>query len=218
MLQLHNLRPNAGARKDAKRVARGLNNGSGVGNAGQNSRSGPSYVRGFEGGRTPVWKRIPQLPEFVVSLQNMKKPAILQLDMLQRLFDIGKLKRPLVTPQDLYAAGVKGMEHGLVLVGKVLPRLINCTSGPRIFPPRKRQSHSIATRRGKHCQHRKTWRLRTMRVLHPKRLAQTDTARFLRCTQMLSLDATEHVGREMPLLEGGEARLFEPGGSRAGLP
>lgn len=64
MYGLHNLAPSPGSRHAMKRVGRGLNQGGsmcGRGNAGQNSRSGSSPIRGFIGGQTPYWQRARKL-------------------------------------------------------------------------------------------------------------------------------------------------------------
>lgn len=63
-MKLHELKPNAGATHYKKRVGRG--NGSGLGKTagrgmdGQNSRSGGGVRPGFEGGQTPLFKRLPK--------------------------------------------------------------------------------------------------------------------------------------------------------------
>jgi len=63
-MKLHELKPNAGATHYKKRVGRG--NGSGLGKTagrghnGQNSRSGGGVRLGFEGGQTPLFKRLPK--------------------------------------------------------------------------------------------------------------------------------------------------------------
>jgi large subunit ribosomal protein L15 len=61
-MQLHNLKPNAGATHSKKRVGRGTGSGTGktagTGHKGQNSRSGGGTRPGFEGGQTPFFKRL----------------------------------------------------------------------------------------------------------------------------------------------------------------
>src|SRR5438105_10483436 len=64
-LNLSSLRP-AQARKDRKRVGRGMGSGkgrySGRGIKGQKSRAGSHYMRaGFEGGQMPLFMRLPKL-------------------------------------------------------------------------------------------------------------------------------------------------------------
>jgi large subunit ribosomal protein L15 len=66
-LQLHDLKPAAGAHRKAKRVGRGTGSGhgktSGRGQKGQNARS-EGFRLGFEGGQMPLSQRIPKLPGF----------------------------------------------------------------------------------------------------------------------------------------------------------
>ncbi|MGE4571412.1 MAG: 50S ribosomal protein L15 [Candidatus Izemoplasmatales bacterium] len=63
-MKLHELRPNDGATHYKKRVGRGSSSGlgktSGRGQKGQNSRSGGGTRLGFEGGQTPLFKRLPK--------------------------------------------------------------------------------------------------------------------------------------------------------------
>jgi large subunit ribosomal protein L15 len=64
MLSLSNLPANKGANKAKKRVGRGSGSGlgktSGRGGKGQTARSGSSIRAGFEGGQTPLYRRIPK--------------------------------------------------------------------------------------------------------------------------------------------------------------
>lgn len=63
MLKADGVKPAAGARNPRRRVGRGLGSGSGVyagrGRKGQKARSGGSPRPGFEGGQTPLSKRLP---------------------------------------------------------------------------------------------------------------------------------------------------------------
>jgi len=63
-MELHNLTPKAGSRKDRKRVGRGPGSGNGKtagrGHKGQGSRSGTKQKRNFEGGQMPLVRRLPQ--------------------------------------------------------------------------------------------------------------------------------------------------------------
>jgi large subunit ribosomal protein L15 len=67
-MQLHDLAPAPGSRKDRKRVGRGHGSGhggtSGRGDKGQGSRAGGTKGPGFEGGQTPLAMRLPKLPGF----------------------------------------------------------------------------------------------------------------------------------------------------------
>ena len=64
IMRLNSLRPAPGAKKDAKRVGRGIGSGTGKtagrGHKGQKSRSGGSVRPGFEGGQMPLQKRLPK--------------------------------------------------------------------------------------------------------------------------------------------------------------
>lgn len=59
---LHNLRATLGSRKDIKRLGRGTSSGkgktAGKGTKGQNARTGGGTRPGFEGGQTPLYRRI----------------------------------------------------------------------------------------------------------------------------------------------------------------
>lgn len=67
-MQIHDLTPAPGSRKDRKRVGRGHGSGHGGtstrGDKGQKSRAGGGKGPGFEGGQTPLAMRLPKLPGF----------------------------------------------------------------------------------------------------------------------------------------------------------
>ena len=64
VMRLNTLSPAPGARKNAKRVGRGIGSGvgktAGRGHKGQKSRSGGKVAPGFEGGQMPLQKRLPK--------------------------------------------------------------------------------------------------------------------------------------------------------------
>mgnify|MGYP001816850923 CR=1 FL=1 len=64
VMRLNTLSPAPGARKNSKRVGRGIGSGvgktAGRGHKGQKSRSGGSVRPGFEGGQMPLQKRLPK--------------------------------------------------------------------------------------------------------------------------------------------------------------
>jgi large subunit ribosomal protein L15 len=68
MLTLDDLRPADGARRRKKRVGRGRASGHGKtstrGHNGQGQRSGESKRFGFEGGQTPLFRRLPKIHNF----------------------------------------------------------------------------------------------------------------------------------------------------------
>ncbi len=63
-MNLNELTPAAGSKKDAFRVGRGHGSGngktSGKGHKGQNARSGGGVRPGFEGGQMPIYRRLPK--------------------------------------------------------------------------------------------------------------------------------------------------------------
>lgn len=63
-MSLHELKPVAGATHYKKRVGRGTSSGTGKtagrGTKGQNARTGGGVRLGFEGGQTPLYKRLPK--------------------------------------------------------------------------------------------------------------------------------------------------------------
>jgi len=64
MLDLANLKPKRGSKKNKKRVGRGIASGQGKtcgrGHKGQKSRSGGTKGPFFEGGQTPFYRRLPK--------------------------------------------------------------------------------------------------------------------------------------------------------------
>ncbi|WP_343182462.1 50S ribosomal protein L15 [Buchnera aphidicola] len=67
-MYLHTLKSSNGSKKKSKRVGRGIGSGFGKtcgrGHKGQKSRKGVSIRRGFEGGQTPLYRRIPKFGFF----------------------------------------------------------------------------------------------------------------------------------------------------------
>ena len=63
-MKLHELQYTEGARSSRKRLGRGQGSGqgktAGKGHKGQNARSGGGVPLGFEGGQTPLFRRIPK--------------------------------------------------------------------------------------------------------------------------------------------------------------
>lgn len=114
-MKLNELRPNDGATKARKRVGRGPGSGigktSGRGENGQNSRSGGGVRVGFEGGQTPLFRR---LPKRGFSNARFKKVyAVINLDDLNK-FDEGAE----ITPELLKDMGlVKKQLDGIKVLG-----------------------------------------------------------------------------------------------------
>jgi len=87
-MQLNELVPNTGAVKSKKRLGRGPGSGlgktSGRGGKGQTARSGASIRPGFEGGQTPLYRRIPkrgftnihQIPTITYNIRDLNSSKI----------------------------------------------------------------------------------------------------------------------------------------------
>jgi len=90
-MKLHELRDNAGAAKKRTRVGRGPGSGKGKmggrGIKGQKSRSGVA-INGYEGGQMPLYQR---LPKRGFNKPNRKSYAVVNLGLIQKFVDAGKL-------------------------------------------------------------------------------------------------------------------------------
>ena len=90
-MKLHELRDNPGAAKKRMRVGRGPGSGKGKmggrGIKGQKSRSGVA-INGYEGGQMPLYQR---LPKRGFNKPNRKAYAIVNLGLIQKFVDAGKL-------------------------------------------------------------------------------------------------------------------------------
>lgn len=113
-MKLNELKPVPGARHSKKRVGRGSSSGhgdtSGRGNKGQNARSGGGVRPGFEGGQTPLFKRLPKRGFTNV---NRKEWAVVNLTDLNVFED-----RSVVDIAALKQAGlVKKVYDGVKILG-----------------------------------------------------------------------------------------------------
>jgi large subunit ribosomal protein L15 len=90
-MKLHELRDNEGAVRKKKRVARGPGSGKGKtagrGIKGQKSRSGVA-INGYEGGQMPLYQR---LPKRGFNKPNQKKFAVVNLGLIEKFIEAGKL-------------------------------------------------------------------------------------------------------------------------------
>ena len=119
-MKLNDLRNNKGARKRKTRVGRGSSSGlgktSGRGVKGQKARAG-APIHGFEGGQTPVHRRIPKR-----GFRNLFGTdfAVINLDRIQKAVDAGTLKAgETITDAGLNAAGlVRRARDGVRVLGK----------------------------------------------------------------------------------------------------
>lgn len=114
-MKLHELTYTEGSRKDRKRIGRGHGSGqgktAGKGHKGQNARSGGGVRLGFEGGQTPLFRRLPKRGFTNI---NRKEFAIVNLDQLNK-FEDGTI----ITPELLIETGViKKLHSGLKVLAQ----------------------------------------------------------------------------------------------------
>jgi large subunit ribosomal protein L15 len=107
-MKLNEIRDNPGAHYRAKRVGRGIGSGkgktSGRGGKGQTARTGVA-INGFEGGQTPLHRRLPKRGFNNKIFQKDFK--VVNLGRLQQAIDAGKLSAEGgLDAQKLVAAGV----------------------------------------------------------------------------------------------------------------
>ncbi|EKE67669.1 MULTISPECIES: 50S ribosomal protein L15 [Roseobacteraceae] len=105
-MKLHELRDNAGATKARKRVGRGPGSGTGKmggrGIKGQKSRSGVA-IKGYEGGQMPLYQR---LPKRGFNKPNRKEFAVVNLGLIEKFIEAGKLDAANVTEDTLVSSGL----------------------------------------------------------------------------------------------------------------
>ena len=97
-MELNKIKPAAGAKKNRKRVARGVGSGlgktAGRGHKGQKSRAGGYHKVGFEGGQMPLQRRLPKRGFLAVTIE---KAAEVRLGDLARVdgdtVDLASLKK-----------------------------------------------------------------------------------------------------------------------------
>ncbi|MDC0135164.1 50S ribosomal protein L15 [Sulfitobacter sp.] len=106
-MKLNELSDNPGATKPRKRVGRGPGSGTGKmggrGIKGQKSRSGVA-IKGYEGGQMPLYQR---LPKRGFTKPNRKSYSAINLGLIQKFVDAGKLDiKAVITEDALVASGV----------------------------------------------------------------------------------------------------------------
>jgi len=106
-MKLHELRDNPGATRSKKRIGRGPGSGKGKtagrGIKGQKSRSGVA-INGYEGGQMPLYQR---LPKRGFNKPNQKSYAVVNLGLIQKFVEAGKLDASAeITEDALVASGL----------------------------------------------------------------------------------------------------------------
>ncbi len=113
IIGLHNLKAPLGAHKRKKLLGRGPSSGHGKtstrGSKGQTSRAGRDFYAGFEGGQTPLIRRIPKRG---FTSRSKKEYQILNLD------DLNRIKEPTITPALLEEKGlIKNKDKLIKILG-----------------------------------------------------------------------------------------------------
>lgn len=114
-MKLDELRPALGSRTSRKRLGRGIGSGhgktSGRGHKGQWARSGGGVRPGFEGGQTPLFRRLPK--RGFSNYPFKKEWSIVNIAQLDRF-----LTGTEVTPDLLWELGiVKQVKEGVKILG-----------------------------------------------------------------------------------------------------
>lgn len=119
-MKLNQIKENAGATRNSKRVGRGIGSGrgktSGAGHKGQKARSGVS-INGFEGGQMPINRRLPKR-----GFNNIFRKDYVEVNLgrIQTAIDAGKLDASAaITAQALVNAGViRRIKDGVRILAK----------------------------------------------------------------------------------------------------
>lgn len=119
-MQLGELQPSS-VKTTRKRLGRGMSSGlgktSGKGHKGQKARSGGGVRRGFEGGQTPLYRRLPKRGFKNIHAKNYTEVTLTMLN---------KSEATEVTAESLLAEGIIGkINDGIVVLatGKLDKRL-----------------------------------------------------------------------------------------------
>ena len=132
-MKLNELHDNEGATRKKKRVARGPGSGKGKtagrGIKGQKSRSGVA-LGGYEGGQMPLYRR---LPKRGFTKPNRKEYAVVNLGLIQKFVDAGKLdaSQP-IDENAIVAAGVTSHKRDGIRVlakGEITAKLVLTVTG-----------------------------------------------------------------------------------------
>ncbi|MEM6728573.1 MAG: 50S ribosomal protein L15 [Pseudomonadota bacterium] len=117
-MKLNDLRDNPGATKKRMRVGRGPGSGKGKtagrGIKGQKSRSGVA-INGYEGGQMPIYQR---LPKRGFNKPNRKKFAVINLGIIQKFVDAGKLGAEITEDSLVEAGAVRRKLDGVRVLAK----------------------------------------------------------------------------------------------------
>jgi large subunit ribosomal protein L15 len=111
-MSLSNLKAPKGANRVKKRVGRGQASGlgktAGRGGKGQKARSGNMHFEGFEGGQSPLQRRLPKFGFNNIHRLELEEVQVTDLDGLSGVVDPAALKK---------ARLVRGNRDGVVVLG-----------------------------------------------------------------------------------------------------
>lgn len=118
-MKLHDLAPNSGAKKNRKRVGRGISAGQGKtagrGTKGQKSRSGSGGKLYRQGGNLPFFRSLPFMRGKGFTPPNQVKYNEVNLDQLSEAFK----ENAEVTPESLEAARIlRDVRNPVVILGR----------------------------------------------------------------------------------------------------
>lgn len=116
-MRFNTIKPAAGSRTVAKRVGRGIGSGLGKtcgrGHKGQHARAGGFHKVGFEGGQTPMQRRLPKF-----GFNSLTAPFVAEV----RLHELAKVNSEVIDLLALKDAGIvsKQIESAkVILSGKI---------------------------------------------------------------------------------------------------
>src|SRR5437764_433077 len=116
-MELNTIKPGAGARKNRRRVGRGIGSGlgktAGRGHKGQKSRAGGFHKVGFEGGQMPLQRRLPKrgfLATTITKAAEVRSGDLAKVGA--EAIDLEGLKKAKLIPSDAKRAKI-------ILAGKV---------------------------------------------------------------------------------------------------
>ncbi len=103
---IENLTPAEGSTKNRKRVGRGQGSGMGKtstrGGKGQTARSGSSRKRNFEGGQTPLARRLPKIG----FTSRVVKPYVINVEKIKAVAELAEITMESIRGVHKIGAGV----------------------------------------------------------------------------------------------------------------
>lgn len=114
-MKLYELRPKLGSRKKPKRWGCGYaasGKYAGRGMSGQNARTGDGVRPGFEGGQTPLTRRLPKMDG--IPRAPRRKYAIVNLSVLEKKFEANEVVDPNIL---LDKKIIKDLKFGVKILG-----------------------------------------------------------------------------------------------------